>query len=366
MNRPLKLFTTIICTVCMMTAFTACNDDDEKEKEDWREGAKVNLPDYRAFVLCEGQMSKNDAHLFSFDPAKGELMAGDIYEAQNGKKLGDTANDILVYDDDIYIVVNMSEVLLRLNGSGVEKARYANFEADGLGQPRNIVAEDGKLYVTCYGGFVARFDAKTLALEAKVAVDANPEQIVEMGDSLYCVNSGYGKGHTLSVISIKDFKESKSVETLANPYGICKANGRLYISAYGADYSNPVGVYDIKTNKTRTIGNAGRVLASGDRLYMTTSTSPDWVNYVTTFSVYNAITGSVEEWKLKNAPEEMTSGTAIPYFMQIDPVDGCMYIGYTDYHSNGRIYRFNANDSYKGMFTVDALNPNGMVFLINR
>ena len=169
-----------------------------------------------------------------------------------------------------------------------------------------------------------------------------------------------------SVISIKDFKESKSVETLANPYGICKANGRLYISAYGADYSNPVGVYDIKTNKTRTIGNAGRVLASGDRLYMTTSTSPDWVNYVTTFSVYNAITGSVEEWKLKNAPEEMTSGTAIPYFMEIDPIDGCMYIGYTDYHSNGRIYRFNASDSYKGMFTVDALNPNGMVFLIDR
>ncbi len=356
-----KFFYATLCGLCVTMAFTACDDDEEKA--DWREGSKVDLPSYRSFVLCEGQYGKNNSHLFFYDPAAKSIMEGDIYEVQNGQKLGDTANDIIAYKGDVYVVVNVSEVLLRLNGSGVEQARYASFEADGLGQPRNIVAVDGKLYVTCYGGFVARFDATTLALEAKVAVDANPEQIVELGDSLYCVNSGYGTGHTLSAIHTKKFDKAVSHETLFNPYGLQKANGRLYVSAYGADYSNPVGVYDVTTCATSEIGHAGRVLASGDRLYMVNSISPDWVTYTMTFKVYDATADKVTEWKLNNAPKAMTEGAAVPYFLSVNHVDGSLYIGYTDYATEGIVYVFDANDSFKSSFVVPGVSPNKMVFL---
>ncbi|MBQ8047611.1 MAG: hypothetical protein IJ196_06785 [Prevotella sp.] len=353
-------FYAILCALAVVTSMTSCSDDDE-ENDEWKAGSKVDLPRYRAFVLCEGQFGANNSHLFFYNPTAKTVMQDDIYSLQNGQGLGDTANDMIKYDGDIYIVVNNSRLLLRLNGSGVEQARYADFSV--LGEPRNMVAVDGKLYVTCYGGYVARFDAKSLALEASVQVDANPEQIVEMGDSLYCVNSGYGSGHTLSAISIKKFDVATSVETLSNPYGIQKSNGRLYISAYGADYSNPVGVYDINTNKTTQIGNAGRVLASGDKLYMIQSTSEDWVSYDKEYKVYDAVTGKVSEWKLSSLPGEMQEGAAVPYFMTINPIDGSLYIGMTDYYSSGTIYYFDANDNYQGNFTVPGVNPNSMIFL---
>ena len=358
-----QLFYAILCGLLVTSAFSACSDDDEEKDSSWKEGSKVDLPDYRAFILCEGSMKQNNSHLFFYNPDKKELMAEDIYETQNGQKLGDTANDILVYDGDIYIVVNVSQVLLRLNGSGVEKARYDRFDADGLGEPRHAVVAGGKLFVTCYGGYVARFDPKTLALEAKVAVDANPEKIVELGDSLYCVNSGYGTGHTLSAIHVKKFDSAVSHETLFNPYGIQVANGHLYVSAYGADYSNPVGIYNVKTTATKQIGHAGRVLANGDKLYMLNSTSADWITYTTTFSVYNYQTDTVTEWNIGSAPEAMRTG-AVPYFMKINPVDGSMFIGYTDYFSNGTVYCLDANDTFTGAFTVPGINPNGMVFLV--
>lgn len=59
------------------------------------------------------------------DPTTDKPMAGDIYELQNGKKLGDTANDMIVEDGYIYIVMNVSKRLVKLNGSGVELASYS-------------------------------------------------------------------------------------------------------------------------------------------------------------------------------------------------------------------------------------------------
>ena len=211
---------------------------------------------------------------------------------------------------------------------------------------------------------MARFDPKTLAFEEKVAVDANPEQIVELNDTLYCINSGYGKGNTLSAISVRTFKTSKSYTTFSNPYGLQKANGRLYVSAYDQYYNSHVGVYDVKTNQTHEIGYATKVLASGDRLYMMNATSPDWVTYNTTFNVYDAVHDTVLDWNLKGAPGAMLTGAAVPYFMKVNPVDGNLYVGYTDYFSNATVYVFSSNDEYKESFSVPGINANNIVFLV--
>ena len=170
-----KLFLSVLCGLTLSFGLFSCSDDSEDLS--WKDGAKIELPRYRAFVLTEGTFNHNNSHLSFLDPAQDTIYSHDIYEAQNGIKLGDTANDMIEADGDIYIVVNVSKVLLRLNGSGVELARYTGFET--LGEPRNIVEEDGKLYVTCYGGYVARFDAKTLKLEKSVKAGDNPEQIIE-------------------------------------------------------------------------------------------------------------------------------------------------------------------------------------------
>lgn len=356
----------ILCGLMLTTGFTSCSSDDDDSS--WNEGAKVMLPKYRGFVLTEGSYGHNDSHLFFIDPVQDATYVNDIYTAQNGKKLGDTANDMVAYDGDLYIVVNVSKVLLRLSGAGVEKARFAQF--DQLGEPRYLVADNGKIYVTCYGGYVARFDAKTLALEESVKVDANPEEILVYDGKLYCVNSGWGSGNTISVIDINKFDKAESIETLTNPVGIQQANGHLYVITSGVynyvTYSydeNPCcGVIDLATKKTTKIGDASRMFAYGDDLYFVNSTSPDWVNYTTTFSQYSTKTNKTTSWTLKNMPKEL--GTSIVYMITRNPYDGSYYLGTTDYTTVGTLYHFDANFMYLNKkVSAGGINPNSMVFL---
>lgn len=52
----------IICGLMIAAGFTSCSDDEEDNS--WKEGSKVDLPQYRAFVLSEGGYGKNNSHLF--------------------------------------------------------------------------------------------------------------------------------------------------------------------------------------------------------------------------------------------------------------------------------------------------------------
>ncbi len=102
--------------------------------------------------------------------------------------------------------------------------------------------EDGKLYVSSYGGYVSRFDAKTLALEASVKVDANPEELVEEDDVIYVVCSGYGAGKTLCTINTKIFDKAESIEIVNNPQRIVESDDHIYVLAGSPSY-NPAN-YD--------------------------------------------------------------------------------------------------------------------------
>lgn len=354
-----KFFISAICGLTLLSGFSSCSDDDEDLS--WKEGATVNLPVYRAFVLTEGTWQGNNSHLTFLDPAQDTIYTSDIYEAQNGMKIGDTANDMIEEDGDIYIVVNVSKVLLRLNGSGVELARYDDFET--LGEPRNIVEEDGKVYVTCWGGYVARFDAKTLKLEKSVKVDANPEQIIEHNGKLYCVNSGYGVGNTMSVIDIRSFDKAESIEIMSNPQEIQEANGHIYIMAYDANYNKYISIYDEKTRKCRKIADASSMYAYGDYLYMANSTSPNYTNYNTQYSIYNALNGETTAWQMSNIPAEMTSGTNLVYMIERNPYDGSFYIGLTNYFENSTLYHISSDGKYKTKVSAGGISPNSMVFI---
>lgn len=369
--KKMKLRSLLLAAACgLMVAagFTSCSNDDDNVNEDkWKEGSKVEVPQYRAFVLSEGSYGKNNSHLFLIDPSTdNQAYASDIYETQNGEKLGDTGNDMVALDGNVYVVVNVSKRLLKLNGAGVKQTEF-KFDTK-LGEPRYACVLDGKIYVTSYGGYVSRFDAGTLALEDSVKVDANPEEIVAVGGKLYCVNSGYGSGKTISVIDAKSFDKAESVEIVNNPQRLAEGNGHLYVLAGSPsynpanyDYSTAVYTYDPQAKKCEYIANASKMLAGGDNLYYTNSTSADWVTYTTTFKVYNASTKKSSEWKLSNIPAAVSKTTV--YMIEQNPYDGTFYIGYTDYATNSTVCHFDAQGNYKASFDAGGINVNSMLFL---
>ena len=357
-----NLFFSALCLMTTGAVFTACEDDENNENGN--DNAEVVLPKQRVFILNEGIYSMNNANVSFYNPATGEVI-DDIYAKQNGGlKLGDTAQDMIEYNGDIYVVMNGSSYITRLSGAGVELARYAFTEEQG--QPRYVVAEDGKLYVTLYSGNVARLDAKTLAFEKMVAVGNNPEQLVEEDGKLYVVNSGWGYDNRLSIIDLRTFESAEHVEIMTNPQRIIEVNDRIFIQGYGAAYPDPytypVQLYDRQTKTVSTIGQGTHMAAYGDKLYVAYCSTADWVNYTTTFYTYDTRTGQKNETSfLKDAPTKLTTGNV--YLLEVNPMNGDIYVGVTYYEAGeGDIYRFKADGTFVETFESGGQGPNAMVF----
>lgn len=354
--------TSTLCLLAVGAGFTSCDDDDDDDN--WNNNAAVTLPEDRIFILNEGSWGMNNATLTFYNARTGETVP-DIYYAQNGTNLGDTGQDLITYDGDLYVVMNGSSYIVRLSGAGVELARYAFTEEQG--QPRYAVAEDGKVYVTLYSGNVARLDAKTLAFEKMVAVGNNPEQIVEEDGKLYCVNSGWGYDNRLSIIDLKRFETAEHMEVFSNPQRIIECDDQLFIQGYGAAYPDPytypVVKFDPATKSLTEIGQGTHMAAYGHTLYVAYCATADWVNYTTTYYTYDTRTGKVNNASfLKDAPAEVTTGNI--YMLEVNPENGDIYVGVTHYTAgNGDIYRFKADGTYVGSFESGGQSPNGMVFL---
>ena len=361
MNSKLFSFK-FLCLLMLFVGVCSCSDNDDDFS--WQEGSKVELPRLRAFILNEGSYQMNNATITFFDPLHKTNNIDDIYLVQNEKHLGDTGQDIIEYDDNIYVSVYGSNYVAKLNGAGVEQCRFV--PSAELGQPRYLAAEDGKIYVTLYGGYVARLNAETLQLEKTVKVGNNPEYITEENDKLYCVNSGWGKDNRLSIIDIKTFDTAEQVEIFGNPDKVISCENHIYLQGYGGDYPNytyPVAVYNTEKKTFETIGKGTHIAAFDDMLYVINSET-DWSTMTTknTFYSYNTTNKSViNNSFLNNIPEELNSASI--YMFNINEDTGEFYIGTSKFKDgNGEIYRFKANGSFVEKFVSGGQSPRKIVF----
>jgi len=356
--KKIRFILTLAAIMVAASGFVSCSDDEEFDpKEELADGMTA----YRGFVLSEGSYGQNNSHLVYVNPNTLTAWTTDAYETANSQKIGDTAQGLIEYDGSLYYVVNGSNYVVRLDASGKEQARYSMTSEQG--QPRYLVAYKGKVYVTAYGGYIVRLDAETLKYEAQVATDANPEQIVEMDGTLYTVCSGYGAGHTMSVVSASDFSKAESKEIMGNPYALCEAGGELFIAAYDSSYASYVYEYNTATGKYTQLGGGSRMVEADGKLYYANSTSSDYITYTTSFSVYDPATATTSTWNLSTSAAPSAFNTGVVYMLVFNDFDDRFYIGTTDYFSNGTVCVFDVQGSYLGSFSSGGINPNSMAFV---
>ncbi|MGM9705741.1 MAG: DUF5074 domain-containing protein, partial [Prevotella sp.] len=339
----------------------ACSDDDTLW---WQQnGSEVEMARSRAFVLNEGSYGMNNATVGYFDFSTDNVFRGDIFEAQNGRKIGDTAQDMAYADGKLYVVVAGSNYVARLDGVGHEEARLSYADHADLGDPRYVAVSKGKLYVSSYGGYVSRIDAKTMKLEGSVRVGRNPEQLVVSGGRIYCVNSGWGTDNTLSIIDEADFTRAETVTIMDNPQRlVVTTSGKLAIQGTGADYSSPrVDVYDPQTRESVTIGQGSSMATRGNVVYVASSVwSPDGT--ATSFYSYDVQTATRNDSPLSDMPAEMAAATS--YSINVNPYNNHIYVTTTLYNrGDGTVYHFDATGKYIGKFTSNGQNPSRIVFV---
>ncbi|WP_291529668.1 hypothetical protein [Bacteroides sp. UBA939] len=361
-----SLLWSALCMLALSVMFSSCGDDDKNPWDD--NGSTVELPQHRAFILYEGVSKGNNAGIAFYAPNKDAKdkknnFISNIYLKQNNKNLGDTGQDIMEYEDKIYVLLSGSQIMLRLNAAGVEEARLSFTEEDGA--PRYMEAEDGKIYVTLYSGRVARINANTLKIEAYVGVNNNPEQIVEANGKLYVANSGWGPGTTVSVIDIATFTKDKDIEVIQNPNLLLESNDEIYLISFGT-FGDPVpyAFQRIKSDGTvENIAVATHFVEHNDIIYLANSVT-DWKAETTTnsFFSYNTKTHQLNNATfLKNMPQELNS--VIVRGINIDDQNGDIYIYAYSGVTNGDVYRFNSSGSLIEKFDCGGIFPSKIIFL---
>ena len=123
------------------------------------------------YVLCEGLFNMNNSTLASYNMSS-QLLEKNLFLSVNQRGLGDTANDMVLHGDNLFIVVDVSSQIEVIDArTGLSRKQIPLFNEQGIGrQPRTLVFHGGKGYLTCFDGHVLRIDTVSLVIDCICSV----------------------------------------------------------------------------------------------------------------------------------------------------------------------------------------------------
>ena len=351
-----------LAVLLMGTAvMTSCSDDND--------GPETYLQEYStgAYVVNSGNMySKIESSLTAIDYASSTATQN-VFKAANGRSLGNTANDGIVYGNKIYLAVDQSntiEVIDKTTKKSIKQIKTTDLLGNAEGaEPRHIIADGGKVYFTTYGGYVAAVDTTDFALQKKWQVGSYPEGLVIGKGNLYVANSNYGAGGgNISCINLSnDNVETKNIEGVNNPTSIYYAAGLLYVldnqyydASYNAYGENSLRTVEFAQGTSQKVADGNYAACVTTGAATTARTSVEKVR--PHFFVLNAPYGGTPSVSVFVAgitqPQPMTLSEmpVSPCGIFADPLNGHIFVlsyrlgdsGYADYNGNGYVVEYDS------------------------
>ncbi len=280
-------------------------------------------------------MGNNKCTLDYFDYVTG-IYTKNIYAERNPgvvKELGDVGNDIQIYKDRLYCVVNCSNFV-----EVMDVATAKHIGVVSIPNCRYITFKGDYAYVSSYAGavqvdpnarlgYIAKVDLKSLKVVDECAVGYQPDELVVVGDKLYVANSGGYRvpnyDNTLSVIDLETFTETKKIEIAINLHRLeLDRYGYLWISSRGDYYDvhSKTYILDTKTDKVvNTLELANSKMWLDDNLLYVYSSEWSWYNESmgNTFALVDTKTQTILDYNfIKDGTEK---SIVIPYGIAVNP-----------------------------------------------
>lgn len=369
----------VVAILLVLLCFSSCRKDDEKIVPPTETPVTPGQSGYVRgfFLLNEANMGSNKASLDYFDYQSG-VYHKNIFPQRNPnvvKELGDVGNDIEIYGDKLYAVINCSHLVEVMD---VNTARH--IATISIPNCRYITFDKGHAYVSSYAGpvlidpnarlgYVAKIDTATLTVTDTCVVGYQPEEMVIRNNKLYVANSGGYRvpnyDNTVSVIDLDGFKEIKKIVVGINLHRMELDNyGNIYVTSRG-DYKNIASNTYIINNNDMVSGNlklpASNMTLSGDSLYVY---STEW-SYVTN---KNTVSYAIINTKTKSIVSRnfITDGTEkeieIPYGIAVNPETREIFVtDAKDYITPGKLFCFTPDGKKKWEVTTGDI-PAHIVF----
>ena len=358
MKKYLLGLAVLLMGTAVMTSCDPAEDYPETYLQEYSTGA---------YVVNSGNMYSNiESSLTAIDYASSTATQN-VFKTANGRSLGNTANDGIVYGNKIYLAVDQSntiEVIDKKTKQSIKQIKTTDLlgKAEGA-EPRHISADGGKVYFTTYGGYVAAVDTTSFALQKKWKVGSYPEGLVIAHGNIYVANSNYGKGGgNISCINLSNDKvETKNIEGVNNPTSIYYASNVLYVldnqyydasfNAYGENSLRTVSFAEGKSQKVAD-GNYAACVTPGATT--TARTSVEEVRPY--FFVLNAPFGGTPSVSVLAAGSTQAQTMTLsempvsPCGIFADPLNGHIFVlsyrlgdsGYADYNGNGYVVEYDS------------------------
>ncbi|GAB6009414.1 YncE family protein [Dysgonomonas reticulitermitis] len=376
-------FLPLIVALSIMTGISSCRgDDDEIIPPDETEVTPGETSPVKGFYLLnEANMGSNKSSIDYFDYESGTYFKN-IFPIINPtvvKELGDVGNDIQIYGNKLYAVINVSgyvEVMNKMTGKHENEIIVKNC--------RYIVFDKGYAYISSYDadvkitpdapiGCVVKVDTATMKEVGRCIVGYQPEEMVIRDNKLYVANSGGYRvpdyDNTVSVIDLNTFTESKKITVAINLHRMeLDSDGNIYVSSRGDYKYVSSNTYIIGKNdmivKTLDLP-CGNMTASGDSIYMY---SVEWSHITQS----NTVSYTIVNTKTRNVVSRnfITDGTdkriKVPYGLAINPETKEIFVtDAKDYVTSGTLYCFTPQGKKKWEVITGDI-PAHIVFTRNR
>ena len=354
MKKHLLILTALVMS---MSLFTACSEDDNDNNNDVQlpvNGSNVSNVSNGSngsngiYVVNSGNINNGIEGSLTYYDYTTASATQNAFKAVNGRSLGSTPNDAIVYGTKLYIVVD-GENRIEVADAKTLKSIAAISTTDLLGaedgkSPRHILGENGYVYVTTYGGCVAAIDTVNYALKKTYVVGSYPEGLTCANGKIYVANSDYGMGAnaSISVIDIKNGSvETTSYDAIKNPSTLAYVNGALYV--VDGD------VYDWKTWAVISSGGLRKIQGDNAETVVTAAVAMGSnqlaVSGKNIYCIKDAYTAPVGV--VYNTATNETTTLALPDLVAanaiaIDPITGNLVV--LSYSKNSEISEYTAAD----------------------
>lgn len=360
--------TTIKVSVYFLLVLSACKIMPEQNPTE-----KIDNFNNGFFVLNEGTYGFGNASVSFFDKS-AKAIKNDIFKLQNnGLYLGDQAQDMVLFNQKGYIVVQNSkkiEVVDILNFK-----QMATIKSDLISSPRYF------LPISKTTAFVSDWDLDGVSkinlisntTEKIIKTGRDPEKMQLVGNNLFVCNSGYGaidnEDNTVSVIDIESESVVKNITVGWQPMDIVQDKlGLLWIGCRGKKKYDASGNIDAAKSEKSSLWKINSSTFEATLIFefserqswiekLTLSNEKQWLYYAYAGRIY--VQNTTQNFSLNMFLDKKI------YAMGIDSENGNLIVGIENgFTSAGKILRYDIfGDTFKKVIdsaTVGVL-PNKFV-----
>ncbi len=331
------------------------------------------------FILNEGNLNAGNSSLSYYIPANKSVKNG-VFSSTNSRKLGDTAQSMVLYKGTLWIAVENSGIIWAIDAETfkVKGQIEANGDGNVMDNPRYIhFLSDTKAYVTdLYSPYITIINPSTFQKTGNIPTGqaamygfASTEQMVQYGK--YVFTNCWSYSNKILVIDTTEDKVVKEIElsTWQPKSMVLDANGKIWVItdggySFGEDRFSDNVPHLYKINASNFEIESDQILDTDEANVQLALNGNKTTLYILNNDIFRmSINESqVPVFPFITAPVDSNGKRHLLYGLSVNPKNDEIYVADAiDYSQSGVCYRYTSDGELLDKFRV-GINPNMFVF----